>query len=250
MTRTALAREAAAIEASLAAAGTKRRAEGSKAYLKSNLRFLGNDIPFVRQHARQWRTAHVDWGIDDLLALTDALWQRHVFELRSFALILLVDRADDLEPRHLGALERWLRDSHTWALVDEIAPRLVGPLLVKYRGKVGGAVDRWAQDEDFWIRRAALLSMLLPFRRGEGDWPRFIRYADPLLEDREFFIRKAIGWILREAGTRTPDPVVDFIGPRAARLSGLTFREATRKLPAGARKTLETRRAAATLRRQ
>jgi 3-methyladenine DNA glycosylase AlkD len=232
MTRTAPAREAAALEVQLARLGTSRRAEGSKAYLKSDLRFLGNDLPSLRTEARRWRQAHGQWNLDDLLQLTEALWRREVFELRVFALVLLVDRADEFEPHHLPFLERLLRDSHTWALVDEIAPRLAGPLLLRHPREVGRVLDKWARDPDFWIRRAALLALLLPMRRGEGDWKRFVRYADPLLEDREFFIRKAIGWLLREAVSRDADRVVAFVEPRAARLSGVTWREATRKLPA------------------
>lgn len=244
MTRTALAREAAAIEAQLAPLGTKRRAEGSKAYLKSDLRFLGNDTTTLRQEARTWRAAHPEWDIDALCGLTEGLWRREVFELRSFALVLLVKQAADLEPRHLPFLERLLRDSHTWALVDEIAPRLVGSLLVRHPRAVGRVLDRWAKDADFWIRRAAILAMLLPMRRGDGDWKRFERYADPLLADREFFIRKAIGWVLREAVKAEPERVVAYVAPRAGRLSGVTWREATRKLPAKERRRLETLRVA------
>lgn len=242
MTRAALSREAVAIEARLAPLGTRPRAVGSKAYLKSDLRFLGNDVPALRKEARGWRQAHPDWPVDDLLQLTDALWRRGVFELRIFALVLLVEREEEFEPRHLPALEGLLRDSHTWALVDEIAPRLVGPLLLRHPREVGRVLDRWAKDTDFWIRRAALLALLLPMRRGEGDWQRFIRYADPLLEDREFFIRKAIGWLLREAAKPQPDRVVAFVAPRAKRLSGVTWREATRKLPPRERKQLDALR--------
>lgn len=79
-------------------------------------------------------------------------------------------------------------------------------------------------------------------RRGEGDWPRFERYAEPLVDDNEFFIRKAIGWLLREAATHEPDRVVAFVEPRVARLSGVTWREATRKLPARERTRLNARR--------
>lgn len=244
MTRTVLAREAAAIEKELAALGTSRRAEGSKAYLKSNLRFLGNDLPRVRVVARAWRQTHANWSLDGLLQLTEALWRREVFELRIFGLVLLVKQAAQFEPRHLVLLEELLRNSHTWALVDEIAPRLVGPLLERHPREVGRVLDRWAKDDDFWVRRAALLALLLPMRRGEGDWKRFERYADSLLEDREFFIRKAIGWVLREAATKQTDLVVKFVEPRAGRLSGVTWREATRKLPAPLRKRLEARRSA------
>lgn len=241
-----MSRAAAAIEARLKPLGTAARAEGSKAYLKSDLRFLGNDSATLRQEARTWRTAHPDWDIDALCGLTEALWRREVFELRNFALVLLVKQAADLEPRHMPFLERLLRDSHTWALVDEIAPRLVGPLLERHPREVGRVLDRWAKDQDFWIRRAALLALLLPMRRGDGDWKRFERYADPLLEDREFFIRKAIGWVLREAAKRTPERVAAFVSPRAGRLSGVTWREATRKLPVRARQRLGARRAAET----
>ena len=244
MTRTALTEQAAAVEARLKPLGTAARAEGSKAYLKSALRFLGNDTATLRAEARRWELAHAEWNVDARCGLTEALWHREAFELRSFALILLVKRAAEFEPRHLPFLERLLRDSHTWALVDEIAPRLVGPLLVRHPREVGRVLDRWAKDDDFWIRRAAILSLLLPMRRGEGDWKRFARYADPLLADREFFIRKAIGWVLREAVKAEPDRVVAFVTPRAKRLSGVTWREATRKLPASERRRLDTLRTA------
>lgn len=243
MTQTVLTKEAAAIEARLRPLGTAARADGSKAYLKSDLRFLGNNVPTLRAEARAWQQKHTDWAVDDLLDLTDALWRRKVFELRVFALVLLVKRAAELAPKHLDRLERLLRDSHTWALVDEIAPRLVGPLLERHPREAGRVLDRWAKDSDFWIRRAALLALLLPMRRGEGDWTRLERYADPLLEDREFFIRKAIGWVLREAATRQRERVIAFVEPRAARLSGVTWREATRKLPISVRTRLEARRA-------
>ena len=126
--------------------------------------------------------------------------------------------------------------------LDEIAPRLVGPLLERHPSEAGRVLDGWARDPDFWVRRAALLALLLPMRRGEGDWKRCERYADPLLEDREFFIRKAIGWILREAAKVTPERVIAFVEPRAARLSGVTWREATRKLPVRVQQRLRARR--------
>lgn len=232
------------IETRLRAAGTARRAAGSKAYLKSNLDFAGNDVATLRREARAWLRAHPDAPIGTAIRFAQTLWKRRVFELRILGLEVLVARADDLAPSHLTFLERLLRDSHTWALVDVIAPRLVGPLLLRHPASVGRALDRWARDPDFWIRRSALLALLLPMRRGEGDWRRFQRYADPLLADREFFIRKSIGWVLREAAVRAPERVVAFVEPRAPRLSGVTWREAVRKLPAKERRRLEQIRAA------
>jgi 3-methyladenine DNA glycosylase AlkD len=67
---------------------------------------------------------------------------------------------------------------------------------------------------------------------------RFLRYADAMLDEREFFIRKAIGWVLRELARGRPELVVDWLTPRIARVSGVTLREAVRHLPAPDRDAL------------
>ena len=68
-------------------------------------------------------------------------------------------------------------------------------------------------------------------RRGDGDFERFARYADAMLDDKEFFIRKAIGWVLRETAKKRPGLVYTWLLPRAARASGVTIREAIKPLP-------------------
>ncbi len=232
----------------LRALGTPARAAGSRAYLKSTLAFTGTDVPTVRREVTTWHRAHVDLPIATTLRLVDALWRRDIFELQLYAAELLAIDVDRLTPRHLARIERLLRESHTWALVDALAPRVVGALLERHRAAVGPVLDRWARDDDFWIRRAALLALLLPMRRGDGDWPRFTRYAAALADDREFFVRKAIGWVLREAAARQPGEVVAFLEPRVGVLSGVTWREAVRKLPAPTRRALERQRRSATTR--
>ena len=64
-------------------------------------------------------------------------------------------------------------------------------------------MDRWATDPDFWVRRSSLLAQLRPIRQG-ATLDRFLRYADPMLEEPEFFIRKAIGWVLRDTARSAP----------------------------------------------
>jgi 3-methyladenine DNA glycosylase AlkD len=81
------------------------------------------------------------------------------------------------------------------------------------------------------LRRAEMLALLLPLRVGAGDFERFSRYADALLEERESFIRKAIGWVLRETGKKRPELVAAWLAPRTHRVSGVTAREAVRYLP-------------------
>jgi 3-methyladenine DNA glycosylase AlkD len=126
-------------------------------------------------------------------------------------------------------LERLLRESRTWALVDGLAASVVGPLVERHP-ELTAVLDRWAADDDFWIRRSALLALLGPLRRGEGDFERFARYADAMLDEKEFFIRKAIGWVLRDTAKRRPDMVYEWMLPRAQRASGITVREAVKPL--------------------
>jgi 3-methyladenine DNA glycosylase AlkD len=230
VTRADAAALADGIEAALREAAVPGRAEQEKRYLKSALTHLGSSVPVIRGVAAAHRRAHSDLDRADLLAVVDALWSRGIHECRAAAVELLELYADRLEARDLsGLLERLLRESRTWALVDNLAASVAGPLVERFPA-LGPTLDRWAANADFWIRRSALLAELVALREGRGDFPRFGRHADAMLEEREFFVRKAIGWVLRDASRRDPERVAGWLLPRAARASGLTLREATKYL--------------------
>lgn len=166
---------------------------------------------------------------DGLVAAVETLWATPVHERRMAAVELLAVHVDRLGYGDVALLERLLRESRTWALVDGLAGSVVGRL-ADGDDRFGPVLDRWATDDDFWIRRAALLALLLPLRRGAGDFERFGRYADAMLEEREFFVRKAVGWVLRDTARKRPDMVYEWLLPRAARASGVTLREAVKPL--------------------
>jgi 3-methyladenine DNA glycosylase AlkD len=115
---------------------------------------------------------------------------------------------------------------------------VAGDLAARFPDELAGTLDRWSADPDFWLRRSALLALLGPLRRGGGDFERFARYADGMLAEKEFFIRKAIGWVLRETGKRRPELIAGWLGPRVHRASGVTVREAVRHLPPNLRDAL------------
>ena len=186
-------------------------------------------MPGIRKVAKQWLAEQGEPGREDVLGVVEALWRRPVHECRMAAVELLDLRSELLRPGDVALLERLLRESRTWALVDGLAASVAGPL-VEHNPELGATLDCWAADDDFWIRRSALLALLLPLRRGAGDFERLARYADAMLEEREFFIRKAIGWVLRETGRKQPDRVYEWLLPRAARASGVTVREAVKYL--------------------
>jgi 3-methyladenine DNA glycosylase AlkD len=217
------------IGTALRSRGTPGRAEREKAYLKSELEHYGTPVPVIRSVAKAVASPHLTLSHDDLLALVGALWAAPVHERRMAAVELLRMCHDRLHKQDMAVLERLLRESRTWALADPLAASVVGPLAER-RTELGVVLDRWASDHDFWIRRAALLALLGPLRRGQGDFARFTRYADAMLEDKEFFVRKAIGWVLRETARKRPGLVCTWLLPRAARASGVTIREAIKPL--------------------
>lgn len=144
---------------------------------------------------------------------------------------------DRLCSQDIVLLERLLRQAHTWALVDPLATRVAGRLAERHP-ELGAVLDRWAKDHDFWIRRAALLALLGPLRRGEGDFGRFAEYADVMLSDKEFFVQKAIGWVLRDTAKKRPNLVFAWLLPRASRASAVTIREAIKPLPESQRRAV------------
>jgi 3-methyladenine DNA glycosylase AlkD len=223
------AAEAEEIAEELRGEGDPARAAQERHYLKSDLHHFGASVPAIRKVVKAFAKDHPDLDRSEVVALTEALWAEPVHERRMAAVALLDHYGDQLLPTDLPLLERLIRESRGWALVDGLAASVVGPLVERSPG-LADELDRWATDPDLWVRRSALLALLPPLRRGEGDFDRFARYADGMLEEREVFIRKAIGWVLRETGKRRPDLVYRWILLRASRASGVTVREAVKPL--------------------
>lgn len=237
----------AEFDAALRADATSERAAQEKRYLKSELQHYGATMSAINRVTRSFSNAHPELARAELRALVDALWARGVHELRMSAVELMTLRQAVLEPEEdLPWLEPLLRASRTWALVDPLAAKVVGPLTDRAPNDARALLDRWATDEDPWLRRTVLLRFLLPLRRGEhAAFPPFATYADTMLEETEFFIRKAIGWVLREYGKRAPEEVAAWLEPRVGRAAGLTLREACKYLPPERREALLSEHAAA-----
>ena len=216
------------IEEVLAGLGTPKRAEGEKRYLKSDLNFLGCTLGEIRAVVKSVAKKG-ELNRERLLNLVDALWDRPVFELRMAAVLLLDIHEAVLLSEDLDLIESFLRESETWALVDPLAGNVVGKMNLRMRIK--SKLDRWARDDDFWIRRSSLLAELKPLRTG-ADFAPFAARAERMLDEKEFFIRKAIGWVLRDMSRKRPDEVYEWIALRTHRASGVTMREVVRRLPA------------------
>jgi 3-methyladenine DNA glycosylase AlkD len=221
--------------------GTARRAEGAKAYMKSGLRFHGVDAAQLRAECVAFCKAHLEMDRNELIAYATALFATDAFDLRSVAIALLERNWKLLQASDAPWLVELARAGACWAHVDFLATAVIDPLLERERS-VATWARAWANDDSFWVRRVALLCQLRPLRRGAGDFALFAHVAAPMLLEKEFFIRKAIGWVLREVSKKRPALVRDFVLPHARTASGVTWREATKYLPAAMRRELEKAR--------
>jgi len=216
---------ASAIKDALRQRGDAGRAGQQKRYLKSELDFLGVTVPDLRTVVKAAvRTEQ------DVIALADELWDDQVFEHRLAAVEVLKAKTALLTDHDLPFIERLIRQAAGWALVDPLSGDIAGRIALTHQG-AWRDIDRWATDADFWIRRSALLALLPGIRSNRPDTTRFEKYAVPMLAEKEFFIRKAIGWVLRELSKHDPGYVATFTGRHLKQMSGVTFREAIRRLP-------------------
>jgi len=206
------------------------RAAQEKRYLKSPFDFYGVTVPRLRSIAKSFRRANKDTAKEAVLELCRVLWAGNFHEERALAIFLLDEYSTLLDYSDMPLLEKMLRESVNWDQVDEISVHLVGAVLEKDQ-RAFEYLHRWSRDDNFWVRRASLLSQLLLFRRGEGDKALFYSFAREMMEEKEFFIRKAIGWVLRDIAWREPEEVFRFVVENRPRMSGVTLREAIRRLP-------------------
>ena len=233
----------AAARAALTARGSPDRAVGAKAYLKSELDFLGVDAAGLRATAREIVESRPELDHDRLLTLVRALWEEPVFELRALGVALLERRERLLGADDLGLIEELLRLSGTWALVDWTCTKVAAPVVAR-APRASKVLERWSRDADFWMRRAAMLTLLPELRAGRGDFALFARFASRMVDEREFFIRKAIGWVLRDVSRKRPELAFGFLAEHIDRVSGLTLREGAKYLTAAQREALGLGRSA------
>ncbi|MFV8749848.1 DNA alkylation repair protein [Nannocystaceae bacterium ST9] len=243
-----VADQTASIRGRLAALGDPERAAWDREYLRSELTHLGVSLPNLRASARAVQRELGELPHARRLALLEQLWSAGVHDLRSFAVALVERWAKQLDADDLAWIERWLIEANTWALVDWLAVPIVGSIVERSPERAHPVLDRWALDSNFWLRRSAMLALLVPLRKAGGEFDRFAGYALAMLPmTREEpavarkFIDKTIGWILREVGRKRPGLVREFLDAQLGELAGLSVREAIKSLPAGERASVLAR---------
>ena len=217
------------LRAEMAAAANPQKAAGMQAYMKSAMPYYGVNMPEVRAISRR---------VFDGSTMTCAEWRRTILELWHRArfreeryvaqyLLEMKGHRDCLAPESMPMLEEMVVTGAWWDLVDELAT-VIGDLLRRYPRQVRPLMRKWSTDPNMWKRRVSIICQLR-FKR-DTDLELLYANIEPNLADREFFIRKAIGWALRQYAWTDPKEVARYVRENEPRLSGLSRREAMKNI--------------------
>ncbi|HEX6871271.1 MAG TPA: DNA alkylation repair protein [Micromonosporaceae bacterium] len=207
------------------AAADPVRAVAMRSYMRDQFPFLGIAAPLVRQLSRQVLAGLPGPTEADLAAVALGCWRLPEREYQYFACAWLRRHIAVCGPGFLPTVEQLIVTRSWWDTVDALAAHVVGPLVARHPPLVS-TMDEWAASENLWLARTALLHQLT-FAAGT-DQARLFGYCGQLAGHRDFFIRKAIGWALRQYAKTDPDAVRRYVLAHRASLSALSVREALR----------------------
>jgi len=219
----------AQIETALRALADGGQAVPMRAYMLDQFAFLGIRANPRRQALRGLPKLSA-WTALELLALADRLWDLPEREFQYVAVDLLVKYHRQLGTGSVDHLLKLVQRKPWWDTVDGLAG-VVGDVLLRARpGQPDAqrAMDACLRDPSLWVRRVAMLHQL--GWKTHADEVRLLHYALALASEPDFFIRKAIGWALRDYARTRPEAVRAFLAQHAQRLSSLTRREAGKHL--------------------
>ncbi len=209
--------------------GDPEQARQQKRYLKSPFDFYGVRKPLLNQWAKKIRRSNPDISQKKLIQVCEILWRSSLHDQKTLAIELLKTYPKYIDDNELPLIESMISEAKGWDLIDNIAIWLVGELIRKDSQK-HKLIQSWSDDNNFWKRRVAIISPIKLFKKNECDLNVYEQIWKKNLDDKEFFIRKGIGWVLRELSKTNPDRVFNFIQKNSDVMSGLTFREASRNL--------------------
>ncbi len=216
------------LAAELAKIGDPGRAADMARYMKTDMPFYGVHKPEWSKVYREMRRRFPITSRTGYQTAVRALWAQPHREEKHCAIRLAVDHPQYVTIGTVPLYRRMIVEGAWWDFVDDIAARLIGKVLLDDRARMHPKLDRWIDDQNLWVRRSAILSQLK--HKSVTDQDQLFGYCLKRAEEKQFFIRKAIGWAFREYAKTEPDAVRAFALEHRERLSGLSFREATKHL--------------------
>ncbi|MEU4874259.1 DNA alkylation repair protein [Streptomyces sp. NPDC021608] len=219
----------ARLTAAYAGAADPGRAAAMRAYMKDVAPFLGLPTPERRALSRAVLVGTPRPDEADCTAVALRCWALPHREYHYFAVDYLRRHAGRLSSAFLPVARRLITTTSWWDTVDLLAAHVVGALVAADR-RLTADMDEWIADADQWVARAALLHQLRYRERTDAE--RLFAYCLRQSGHPDFFVRKAVGWCLREYAKTDPEAVRAFLAREGDRFAPLTVREALKNIGA------------------
>jgi 3-methyladenine DNA glycosylase AlkD len=203
------------------------KAPTMQAYMKSEMPYLGVQSTPLRKAAKAVFAAYPLATFKAWRDAVLALWRGARYREERYAAIELVGHPKYRKFRTLDALsvyEEIIATGAWWDFVDAIATRQLGELLREYPAEMAATMRGWAVSDNIWKRRSAILVQL--HFKADTDLELLYDCIAPSMESKEFFLRKGIGWALRQYARTDAKEVIRYVCRHDSRLSPLTKREA------------------------
>lgn len=216
------------VSTELAQLANPAKAAEMAAYMKTAMPFYGVQKPERLPIIKEFKKSFAPGSYAQYEANVLALWQGEFREEKYLAINYAETFKDYIVPQAIPLYECLVREGGWWDFVDPIASLLVGKVLLENEKRIRPVIETYLLDEDFWIKRVALLAHLGHKKATNSSC--LFRYCSSLAGEKEFFIRKAIGWILREYSKSEPEKVVRYLQANKESLSPLSYREGAKHL--------------------
>ena len=208
-----------------------RKAPAMQRYMKSDIPYHGVPAPILRQVFRALLAELEFEEADSWESMVLHIWRNARFREEMYAAIALCEsrKADSFQtPEALPIYQEMIVTGAWWDVVDPLASHCVGKLLRRYPSRIGRTLRAWSRSRDIWKRRTSIICQL-GFKQ-DTDLELLYACIEPSLDSKEFFLRKAIGWALRQYAWTDPREIQRYILAHDSRLSALSKREALRSI--------------------
>lgn len=216
----------------LSEAGDPERAKGARAYMKSEMPYFGVRAPSQREIYKEVFRRHPLGSFEEWRDTALTLWRKAKYREERYAAIELTGWRSYRGYQTLEALtvyEEMIVDGAWWDYVDAVAIHRVGKfLLADYPGPMKKTLRSWSRSDDLWKRRSSIISQVA--LKDRTDLKFLYDCIERNADDKEFFIRKAIGWALRSYAWVDPREIERYVKGMGERLSGLSRREALKNV--------------------
>jgi 3-methyladenine DNA glycosylase AlkD len=216
------------VQAELSRLADPVKAAPMAAYMKTDMPFYGVPKPDRLPIARQIKEEFPPVDANDYRTRVLALWNLPHREEKYLAIGYAWTFRKFVVFGQIDLFERMIIEGAWWDFVDELASPIVGKIVLEDRELMRPVLERWIEGPDMWLRRSAILCQNR--HKEDTDQAMLFEFCLRRADEKEFFIRKAIGWALREYARTRPDEVRRFLAEHGERLSGLSRREAAKHL--------------------